>query len=418
MAKARGFFAGSQIRRAAPPSLLPQCGACGLYKICRTPKIPVGGEGERRVLFVGSHPTPDDDVPQQGGGDVVRHFTGPGGRLLRTRMKGMGFNLDRDAWMTNALICAPPKGRDPTSAEVQHCAPNMREAVETLSPDIIIPMGKAAVASVLGVVWKEDPGKVEKWVGWRIPAQNINAWICPTWDPATIVQDGDPVIDRQFDDHVRTAISLEGKPWDPVPDWRNDVTLVTDPDKAAAWLRKCAENGRQGAVAFDYECNMLKPDGPDAKIVSCSVAYGRGRVPTRCIAYPWHGEAIKATGELLRSPIPKIAANMKFEDRWTRMAFGHRVRNLVWDTCIAAHVADNRVGITSVKFQAFVRCGVPPWNQHIEPFLKTKGDVRVNRILREIDIKDLLTYNGLDSLLEYRVAVEQMDEMGVALPWE
>jgi uracil-DNA glycosylase family 4 len=406
----KGFFTGSSVARKAPPPRLPQCGACNLFKGCNTPKMAPSGKGGRRVFFVGEAPGKNDD-------EAGTHFVGNAGERLRRVLDTLDFHLDRDAIQTNAIICHPPKGRTPTANEVAYCRPNLKAALEAHEPHVIVPLGGSAVSSVLGHLWRSDVGSIARWTGWRIPVQNENVWVCPTWHPSHLLTEDDPVLDRQFKGHLEAALALEGRPWDPVPDWRKDVKIVLNPEDAAKWLRRCAAQ-TVGAIAFDYEANMLKPEGADARCVSCSVAYGRGREPEKCIAYPWHGEAIEATGELLRSPIPKIAANMKFEDRWTRKLFGHRVRNLVWCTCIGAHVADNREEITSVKFQAFVRLGMPPWNEHIEPFLKSKGDARVNQILREIDIKDLLLYNGLDSVLEYRVAVHQMDEMGFDLPWE
>lgn len=409
MSKAKGFFAGSTVAQAPPTRTLPQCGACGLYKACLTPKMSVIGYGARRVLIVGAAPGKEEDA-------AGRPFEGKAGKLLRRVLRSLDFELNADAWATNALICTTPKGRTPTSAEVGYCRPNLAREIKELKPDIIIPLGQPAVAAVVGQIWKEDVGPMRRWAGWRIPCQGLNAWVCPTWHPAELLKEDDRVLDRQFKDHLRTALAFPGQPWpDGPPGWPGDVLRVYDPDAAAAWLRYVAAH-KTGAVAWDYETNMLKPDGPDARIVSCSVAWGR-RGPEECIAFPWHGVAIKAMGELLRSPVPKIASNLKFEDRWTRKEFGHRVRAWAWDTMLAAHVCDNRQAITSVKFQAFVRLGVPVWNSAIEPFLKTKGDDTVNAILREIDIKDLLLYNGLDALLEFRVATHQIAELGYPLPW-
>tara|TARA_R110002167_G_scaffold26029_3_gene89745 strand:- start:641 stop:1504 length:864 start_codon:yes stop_codon:yes gene_type:complete len=276
-------------------------------------------------------------------------------------------------------------------------------------------MGSEAVAAVLGGdVWGASVGPAARWAGFQIPAQKINAWVCPTWDPARI-EDNDPVSLRQFRDHVEDAVGKPGRPWAEVPDWTARVGVELDSSKAAKWLREVVRRGGKGAVAWDYETNMLKPDGPDADIVSCAVTWGRQR-PERTMAFPWRGEAVQAMGELLRSPIPKIASNLKFEDRWTRKAFGHRVRGWAWDTMVAAHVLDNRQAITSVKFQAFVRLGVPVWNKGVEPFFASRPGEAVNRI-SEVDIGDLLLYNGLDAFLEWGVAAHQMTEMGYRPPW-
>lgn len=370
--------------------------------------MPAQGGGIQRVLFVGDAPDKKDDhntIP----------FIGKPGQYLRRVLRGLDFDCDADAWQTYAIICHP-RDKKLTSIEVGFCRPNLTKVIKELKPDVIIPMGQLAVEAVIGAVWKEGVGSMARWAGWRIPSQALNAWVCPTWHPRHLIREDDPVLHRQFKQHLIMALGLADKPWPTgPPNWAANVQCITDPHKAALWLRKAA-TATTGAITFDYEANMLKPDGPDAQIVSCSVAWGRTE-PERCIAFPWHGEAIEAMGDLLRSPIPKIASNIKFEDRWTREEFGYRVRAWVWDTMLAAHVADNRSGITSVKFQGFVRLGVPVWNAHIEPFLKTKKDVRVNAILREIDINDLLLYNGLDSIIEFRVAVVQIKELNYPIPW-
>ena len=405
----RGFFAGSRIHRPAPPSHLPQCGTCGLHATCKHPRMPVTGGGGRGVLFVAEAPAAQED-------EKGIQLTGRAGEVLRRVLARCGFDLEKDGWKTNAVICHPPRSRKPTTAEVACCYPNLAKVIKEYNPQVIIPLGGSAVAAVVGGIWRRDVGPVERWVGWRIPCQQYNAWVCPTWHPAHIIREDDPVLTRQFQQHIAAAVTYTARPWGTdVPEWGADVRRVHDPAKAAAWLQRAAKMP-QGAIAWDYETNMLKPDGPDAQIVSCAVAWGRTE-PEKCIAFPWHGAAVGAMRTLLRSPIPKIASNLKFEDRWTRKEFGHRVRGWAWDTMLAAHVCDNRPGITSVKFQAFVRCGAPVWNDKVEQFLKTKGTENANAILREIDIDDLLLYNGLDALLEFRVACDQIRELGYPWPW-
>jgi hypothetical protein len=160
-----------------------------------------------------------------------------------------------------------------------------------------------------------------------------------------------------------------------------------------------------GAVAFDYETNMLKPDSKDAEIVCCSVCW-EGK---KTIAFPWHGEAVTAMSELLLSPkIKKVGANNKFEERWTRRILGHGVRGWVWDCMVSAHVLDNRPLITSVKFQSFVRLGQPSYDTAVGPYLKASDGNKKNRI-KEVDLGSLLQYCGMDSLLEWLIAESQRE---------
>jgi hypothetical protein len=108
--------------------------------------------------------------------------------------------------------------------------------------------------------------------------------------------------------------------------------------------------------------------------------------------------------------IPKIAANAKFEERWTRKTFGHGINKWDFDTMLAAHLLDNKPGVCGLKFQAFVKLGQESYNDHIEPYLKADGSNEENRI-KEIAIKELLIYNGLDSLLEWKLAKIQKREI-------
>ena len=151
----------------------------------------------------------------------------------------------------------------------------------------------------------------------------------------------------------------------------------------------------------------MKPDGQGTEIISCALCW-KGK---RTIAYPWSGEAIQATSDILKTPVPKVAANLKFEDRWSRAILEHRVRGWVWDTMIAAHVLDYRPNVTGLKFQSFVHLGAESYDERIKPFLKVKEKSRFNRI-KELDLKDLLLYNGLDSFFEDKLAVIQTKLFG------
>jgi len=257
---------------------------------------------------------------------------------------------------------------------------------------------------VLGWLWREDVGQIGRWVGWKIPDQRLNAWVCPTWHPSYVGRSDDPVVKLWFNRHLEAALELEGRPWDGVPNWMSKVIRWGDSDKVVGRLRACVDDG--GPVAFDYETNMLKPDSPLAAIYSCAVCW-RGR---ETFAFPWVGEAVKAMGELLRSPVPKMCHNVKFEDRWTRKAFGHRIRNCVWDTMQNAHVLDNRRGITSLKFQAYARLGQAPYDDDVTPYFKSSGSNVPNRI-GEADLGKVLVYNGMDALCCYKLAELQMKEL-------
>ena len=365
--------------------------------------MPVSGRGERKILIVAEAPGGEEDKQNT-------QLIGQSGQFLRDELDDLGVDLDRDCWKTNALICRPAKNRMPTDAEISHCRPNILNAIEELKPETIILLGDAAVRSLIGFMWRENPGPIGRWIGWKIPDQKLNAWICPTWHPQYLRYENrqyaksDPRL-IWFRRYLKAAVELDGRPWVKGPKWDGDVRIEMDSQAAVDLIDKCWE---YPLVAVDYETNMLKPDAPDAAIVACSVAYGDSDGPWGVIAYPWTKATAATTGRLMRSSVKKIIANKGFEIRWTLKEFGYGVRNVFHDTMHDAHLLDNRRGISSVKFQAYVLLGQPEWDSHIKPYLEADNSNTRNRI-HEIPMRDLLLYCGLDSLLEFRIALKQKE---------
>lgn len=382
---------------------MARCGVCKLFQACNTPKFPIWGQGRKRILVVLDTPTRSEDF-------TGKPMSGDTGDLLRAEFSKVGIDLQRDCWVTYAVICSPPKGSEKErNAHVMHCRPNLLKAVKELDPTTVITFGFYAMRSIVGHCWREDVGELDRWIGYTIPAQRINAWICPMPSVARYMErkHRDKVLSLHFNKNLKRAVSkCDAKPWEVVPKWEDDVEIVYDDAKAARMIRKVIDMG--GLSAFDYETNMLKPDWPEAALWSASICW-KGK---KTFAYLLKGEALDATKEFLHSPVPKIASNLKFEDRWTQRFFGRPVRAWHWDTMIAAHVLDNRPSVTSIKFQSFVLLGMPCYNEHIEPFLESQKGKRVNRI-DEIDTRQLLLYNGLDSLLEYKAYEEQVKLMNI-----
>lgn len=399
----RGFFSESDALKLSTPRdfFVPKCGACGLYKKCESPRMPVSGQGKRKILVIAEAPGADED----------KHGTqliGRAGQYLRSVLRDYGVELDRDCWKTNAIICRPPDNRKPSAKEIDYCRPNLNKTVDELKPRVILLLGDSAVNAAISPMWRENVGAVGRWIGWRIPSQKHKAWLCPTYHPSYILRSEDdtqgPVIKLLFRRHVKNALQLDCEVPD-LGDLKDHIRVMFDTDKAAKNIRKMIQKG--GMVSFDYETNRLKPDSHLSEIVCCSVCW-RGK---RTISYPWAGEAIKATKELLTSDLPKIGANTKFEDRWSRAKLGVAVENWKWDTVLSAHHLDNRGGISSVKFQALVRLGIPSYDGHIRPYLENcDPETGVNRI-KELNQHELLLYCGIDSFVEYKIAECQRQEM-------
>ena len=395
----KGFFHLSQVQKERPDAgLIPKCGSCGLYKKCQTPKMVPYGKGRSGVLVIGEAPGEQED-------EEGRPFIGKAGQFLRQCLNGVGVNLDLDAVTTNALICRPPGNKIQDPQAIAYCHPNLSRTIRETQPQVILTLGRSALVSALSPFWKGEVGPLEKWVGWRIPLGEY--WLCPTWHPSFLLRMKSELMDRQFSDHLEEAFQIE----EPPPareDLPKQVQILYDEGEICSRIKRMEEKG--GWVAIDYETNCLKPEYEKARIHSCALSNGE-----ETIAYPWSGKAIQATAQFLVNPhLQKIASNLKFEERWSRLHVIHGgggVKNWGWDTMIATHCLDNRPGICSLKFQAFVHLGLESYNVNIDPYLSEDRGSHYNRI-QDIALEDLLLYNGMDAILEHRLAMHQRKEMG------
>ena len=409
----KGFFHKSQMLAMGkkPATSVARCELCKLYKNCNSPKMPPTGRGYNKVLVLAEAPGAQED-------EENRQLVGKSGQFLRERLDEIGIDLD-DCMLTNAVICRPENNRTPEESELENCRPFLVKTIEEYQPHVVITLGATALQQLLRPYWTESFGKFQRWTGWQIPLQPLNTWVVPTWHPSFLMRekrgaskDAYAVLELCFKQHLLTAFGLQGRPWKKVPDYK---AMVEQVDDATNIIRSMLDH--EGMACFDYESNTLKPDNNEAVPVSASITWGKSK-PERCIAFPLTDANMKAMRTFLRSPVPKIAANAKFEERWSMRHWKTRVRNWVWDTMTTAHALDNRDTITGLDFQSFVLLGQPTYSGHIKPVLKAKKGVTVNQILSEISLPQLLLYNGLDTITEYEVAVRQMKQLQYKPPWK
>lgn len=401
MAEQAGFFSRSEVTTRKPTPRLPQCGKCGLSTKCMSPVMPIAGLGKKSILIIGEAPGATEDK-------MGKPFIGDAGQRLQTELRSAGIDIFKDCWVTNALSCRPPNNKIEDKRQIEYCRPLVLKAIETLQPTTIILLGESAVRSVIGYLWKERIESMGQWAGWWIPCRRWNCWICPAYHPSFLLrQREDPVANMMFRDHIRNAVkTADSPPYDEPQDplrLDKEIRVILDDREAAHQI----ENYKDGAVAFDFETTTLKSQGPHAEIYCCSISDGENT-----ISYPWYGKVIQATKEMLVDPnLKKIGWNAKFESNWCWAKLGIRVRGWVWDGMIATHALDTRPSITSLKFQAFIRYGIENYALSVEEYLKSKDDRgnSPNRI-KEAGLRQVLEYCGQDSLLEYRIGVDQQKE--------
>ena len=393
----RGFFSGSELKSEKITPKISRCGKCGLYKKCISPKMQTTGLGRRKTLFVAEAPGEQED--RQG-----VQLIGDAGQLLRDVLDDIDIDLD-DCWKTNTVICRPPNNKIEKHM-IQCCRPNLLKTIKRLRPAVIIALGKSALESLLFQEWKKDIGPLTKWIGWTIPSPQYKAWLCPTYHPSYILRMGeDELLVKIFRQHLKKAISLENKKVKKysLENLKSKVEVILDPDHARTRMANLST--KEGVLAFDYETNGLKPDKKGHKIISVSFCLN-GKDTFACRIDEDRRTKSVLSDILKNKHLKKVASNIKFEERWTRAILGHGVKSWYWDTMLAAHCLDNRSGISSIKFQAYIHLGLSDYDSHIAPYLYGKNSNGFNRI-DQIDPKELLIYNGIDSLTEYMIMKRQ-----------
>lgn len=399
-----GFFTESEVA-AKPVPRSCGCGACRLHKECRSPRMPAQGRGERDILVITDAPSIVDD--RQG-----LLFCGDAGTFLRKKMKTLGIDLDRDCVSVPAISCCPGD-RAPTADEVDYCRSRVWKEIQEFQPKLIILLGDSAVQSFLSHRWQkglggQDTTIIEKWRGWTIPDREVRAWVCPVFHPAFVLQEQEknPAAAVIFQNDLKQALEMLDQPFPGGEREEDFVRIIDDPRELCSQLEALLE--WPDAIAFDVETTGLKPHAPGHKIFTCAISVRDW--DAFAFVVPEGGKPRSLLRKVLMDPcIPKIGQNIKYEDNWCHELLGP-VDGWMWDTMLASHVLDNRAGITGLKFQAYVNFGILDYSSHIEPFLRAPGSNDLNCV-EEAPRRDLLLYNGVDSMVTYRLAMKQMAAM-------
>ncbi len=395
------------------------CVSCGLYKDATSPKMEPYGNFKQGVMILGEAP---DEVDDKRG----KPWQGKTGRLLQQTCRKLGIDLFEDCVSINSINCRPIDkngDRPPTDYEIACCHQKVISAIQKHKPKVIVMLGGSTLTSLIGPKWTHGTiGGIMKWRGWAIPDREYQAWLCPTFHPSFVDrQEQSSEIEVIWEQDLKRAFTKINDPFPIYKDEHQEV-VVAKPGGITGILRELNtlvpyENQRKPKLAFDIETTGLKPYNKDIhKIVCISFCCASDKVYS--MPAPTEEKDIQLMKRLLENPnIGKIAANMKYEDTWMNVMYGIQPHPWIFDTMQAAHVLDNRPGITGLKFQAYVKFGLIGYDDEVMSYLKAPNANAANRIIeltrdRE-SFKNLLTYCGIDSLSEFRLAQIQMKEIGL-----
>ncbi len=407
----QGFFtAEDQEEMGVGRNLIEDsCQKCGLYKGCLSPKMPVTGEGKKKIFILCEGPGENEDR-------LNKQLVGDVGDLLRKRLRARGIELDIDCWKDNSVRCRTPENRTPTKSEIKACKPNIDKAIRELKPDFIWLFGKSSLESFF--MGKFSKLEMHMWRNLCIPDRSTNAYILPMYHPSYVLRnETDPIVNSVFDRDLDFAIKCLTKPKFQHKNYLDYVYPLTKADEVINMLEIILEE-KPEILAFDYETTGLKPYNNGHKIACISACDNNDYAfsfPYQHDLHKWKKEDFELITDLwkniLLSPyIKKVCHNSKFERIWSRRFFCDP-KNIIWCSMNAAHIIDAREKYTGLKFQSYLHFGVDDYSKSIDKYLETTDTKGFNKVM-QAPFMDLLTYNATDSLMTKWLFNVQKDFFG------
>lgn len=400
----KGFFKKEDINPLKYKGTDPPCVSCKLCNDCLSPKMKPTGEGKKKVLFIAEAPGKQEDEQNS-------QLVGESGQVLRDVLKSYNFDLDRDGWKDNACRCRPISNsggnRTPTDREISVCRPCILQTIKELQPEKIILLGASAIKSVIGD--RISIGGIGRWVGQKIPDQDLDTWIFPTYHPSYLVRNqGNIPLENVFRSNINNALSWNKK----LPDYHNEekkISIFVDVKPVISYLEWIYTTKQ--IIAFDYETTGLKPHKAGHRILCMSIS----TAPHQAVSFPIFEDKdfLCILKKVLADPdVKKIAHSMNFEHSWSKFIFGVEVGGWLHDTQLTAHVLDNRSSTPWLKFQVYTRYGVAGYDKCMEEYINSRSkDSNAFNKMDKAPIKEMLAYCGMDSMFTYRLYKDQKNEL-------
>jgi len=361
---------------------LKLCGSCPLAK--RKKPIPPQGNPKSEIL-------------------AVTDYVEPSGKWL---------DIDEleDACIVGVVSCRTSKlSRADITKAANTCLCTVLDMLDKGNFKKVILFGNFVVKLFIDYLWKSSGARMgyDRFIGYQIPIKKWKCHLFPIWHPREILEEKNPnhqvLLQSKFNILLKDILSSEPKSR-PLNISEDQIVWIQDAEQLAKVVKRMSKHTTFSA--FDYETNCLKPDRKGSKIICVSFTDNDEKV----YIFPMLDEFVEPWKAYLQTDFQKIAANMKFETRWSVAKFGVTPR-FWWDTMLWSHIENSEGGTKGLKFQSFVQFGKSDYNSQVEPYMTPDKD-GLNRLER-MDRFELMKYCALDSLLEaklYQLQVSRYNE--------
>lgn len=393
-----GFFDRSEItgKYLGKDGKVLSCTSCGLLPYSKNPKFPPTGEGKKGILILGSSNTKVEDRNK-------KHWLGENGYLLKEQLKRYGVDLYEDCWSLNVIQCVSET--QPTTHQIDCCRKGVIDTCKQLNPKLILCLGPIPLYCLFGNEYNKELGDFSIWRGFHIPGFELGCYVCPVYHPEYVLEKNTKECSLVWDLDIKEALRKLNTP---LPDDKEpEIHFIDDLIPLL--------NITSGTISIDFETTGVKPHHPDHEIICASVALS----PYFAYVFqiPRDKRELEPFLRLLRNPnVYKMGHNIKYEHIWARVKLGVEIQGWLWDSMLAAHILDNRRGVTGLKFLTFVHLGIGDYSSEISPYLKAKDAKNgnsFNHIYELIGTRQglhkLMKYCALDTIYQYRIALMQQE---------
>ncbi|MBU2591403.1 MAG: uracil-DNA glycosylase [Nitrospinota bacterium] len=178
--------------------IVAELGDCKRCKLSAGRNKIVFGEGDPKatILFIGEGPGKDED--EQG-----RPFVGRAGQLL-TDIIEKGMKIKREeVYICNLVKCRPPENRNPEKDEIAACRPFLDKQIKSVSPKVIIALGKLASSTLAGreVKITQERGEWFDYEGIKV---------MPTYHPSYLLRNYTPTARKDVFEDVKKVLAYIG----------------------------------------------------------------------------------------------------------------------------------------------------------------------------------------------------------------
>jgi len=365
--------------------------------LCRDSRLQLYGNGGKKILIlIDAQDASQQSLKSYGAGDKMRIIDG----IFRE----YGIYIDQDCWVSSVIQCFTMYPKD-TNAEC--CKPLTDQLIEKLKPELIISFGELSSKTLLaGHI--SGGTHLDRVHGLLHNSRKYNCNIMFTYMPhkPTYSNTVDDLIVRRDIHRAIMSLHRQRRIWKP----EKDCVRILSEAEAIDQLRECIENPVKRFAALDYETNSLRPFNERAKLLSVAISESKDD----SFAFMITDKVVPYLQEYWRTgQIMKIAHNSAFERMWTAVKLRVLPRLLSIDTMLLMHVLDNRESkFLSIKFLAPMLLGSSAWDGIVSRYIDASREEKIKygsyaiNDMEKAPVRPMLTYNAIDSLVEYRVFIE------------